>query len=157
MTAHAPTTARTPGPTSNSVALAAMWGGLALTIAVTVYAFVDDATTRLLAGHIQTSYPAYRTDEIQTAVALYLGILAAVGAVGVVTWIAVIWATARGSRWAPWVATMALIAAVCVALTGLTVRDTSGDVGLVPVLAWLQVLPCTLGLVAAVQLWRQRR
>ena len=157
MTAPAPTTARTPGPTANSLALAAMWGGLVLTIAITVYAFVDDATTRLLAGHIQTSYPSYGADEIETAVALYLGILVTVGGLGVVTWAAVIWATARGKRWAPWVATTVLAAAVCVALTGLTVRDTSGDVGLVPLLAWLQVLPCALGLVSVVQLWRQRR
>jgi hypothetical protein len=155
MTAPAP--AITTSPTRRRASLGAMWGGLALTIAVTVYAFIDDGTTRLLARHIQASYPSYGVGEIETAVALYLGILVTVGGLGVLTWAAVIWATARGKRWAPWAATLVLVAATCIALFGLTVRDTSGDVGLVPLLAWLQVLPCVLGLVAVVQLWRQRR
>ncbi|MEV1128300.1 hypothetical protein [Agromyces sp. NPDC049794] len=156
MTAHAPTTPM-PAPTTNRAALATLWGGLAMTILVTVAAFVDDATTRMLAGHIQASYPSYGTDEIGTATSIYLVVLAVVGGLGVLTWIATIWATARGTRWAPWLATVVFLTAVCIALAGLTVRDTSGDVGLVPVLAWLQVIPCVVGLVAVAHLWRQRR
>ncbi|WP_448006840.1 hypothetical protein [Agromyces bauzanensis] len=134
-----------------------MWGGLALTVGATVYPFVDDATTRILAGHIQASYPSYGADEIDTAVSLYLMILSVVGGVGVVTWLGTIWATRTGKRWTPWAATLVFMTAVCIALAGLTVRDTSGDVGLAPLLGWLQILPCVLGLAAVVLLWRRRR
>ncbi|YCK41933.1 hypothetical protein ACNF49_50195 [Actinomadura sp. ATCC 39365] len=47
--------------------------------------------------------------------------------------------------------------ASCFALAGLTVRDTNGEVGLVPLLGWLQVLPLVPGLVAVVLLWRRVR
>lgn len=154
MTAPSPTVA---SPVHGRAARAALGGGLAMTIVVTAAAFIDNATTRLLADHIQASYPSYRADEIETAVTLYLVILSVVGGLGVLTWIATIRATTRGRRWAPWLATAMFVAAACVALAGLTVRDTSGDVGLVPLLAWLQVLPCMLGLVAVAQLWRLRQ
>lgn len=158
MTAPSPTLASpVHGRPARAALWGGLWGGLAMTTVATVAAFVDNATTRLLADHIQASYPDYRAGEIETAVTLYLVILSVVGGLGVLTWIAAIWATARGKRWAPWVATVVLAAAVCIALAGLTVRDTSGDVGLVPLLAWLQVLPCVLGLVAVTQLWRLRR
>jgi len=49
-------------------ALAALWAGLVLTIAVTAFAFIDNATTRMLADHIRGSYPAYAPVEIDAAV-----------------------------------------------------------------------------------------
>ncbi|WP_448810368.1 hypothetical protein [Agromyces bauzanensis] len=121
-----------------------------------MYPFVDNATTRFLADHILASYPSYGSEEIETAVMQYLVILSAVGGLGLVSWLAVIWATQSGRSWAAWAATGILLVAGCIALAGLTVTDTSGDVGLAPLLAWLQLLPCVVGLVAVVQLWRQR-
>lgn len=134
-----------------------MWTGLVLTVIATAAAFVDDATSRLLAGHIAAGYPSYRADEVGTAVGLCLMILSVVGGAGVLAWLGMIWAVRAGRRWAAWVATLVLLVAACLALAGLTVTDTSGDVGLVPALAWLQVLPCVAGVVAVVLLWRQPR
>ncbi|MFB9830717.1 hypothetical protein [Actinoallomurus acaciae] len=137
--------------------LAAMGGGLALTIVATVYPLVDRATTHVLADHIRATYPAYDAGEVDAAVTAYLAILSVVGGLGVLGWLGAMWAV-RGRRgWAPWAASGLWLAAACLALGGLTVKDTSGDVGLAPPLAWLQVPPCVLGLVALALLWRTRR
>lgn len=151
-----PTTARDASARPRAV-LATMWIGLALTVFATAAPFVDDATTRLLAGHIGTGYPSYSAEEIGTAVGLYLTILSAVGGAGILIWLGLIWAARTGKRWAAWAATAVLLVTACIALTGLTVTDTSGEAGLVPVLAWLQVLPCVAGAVVVAQLWRRRR
>lgn len=154
MTAH---TTTLPTAARHRAAIATMWGGLALTVVATVSPFVDNATTRILAGHIEASYPSYGDGEIDVAVGLYLVILSVVGGVGILSWLGIIWATATHKRWAAWAATLVSTMALCLALAGLAVRDTSGDVGLAPLLGWLQVLPCVLGLVAVVLLWRGRR
>ncbi|REF38377.1 hypothetical protein [Thermasporomyces composti] len=128
--------------------------GLALTVAVTVYPL---ANRGLLADHVRAGYPSYHEGEIATAVTWYLAILAVLGGLGVLSWLGTIWATWVRKGWAPWLATVILAVAVCVVLAGLTVKDTSGDVGLAPAVGWLQVLPCLAGLSAVVLLWGGRR
>ncbi|HEY8480663.1 MAG TPA: hypothetical protein VIL71_12625 [Spirillospora sp.] len=144
----------TPGRGS---ALPAMWGGLALTIVATVYPLVDAATTQVLADHIRATYPAYDAGEVSAAVTAYLVILSVAGALGVLFWLGTMWAVRGRKKWAPWAASTAWLAAVSFAVCGLTVKDDSGEVGLAPPLAWLQVPPCALGLVAVVLLWRRSR
>lgn len=146
-----------PGTPGRGAALAAMWGGLALTIVATVYPLVDAATTQVLADHIRATYPAYDAGEVDAAVTAYLVILSVVGALGVLCWLGTIWAVRGRKRWAPWAASGAWLVAVGFAASGLTVKDGSGEVGLAPALAWLQVPPCVLGLVAVVLLWRRSR
>lgn len=137
-------------------AVPVLWAGLAATALVTAYAWLDAATTRVLAGHVAASYPALGAAEVDAAVAAYLAILTSVGVLGAVTWVVVARAARRGRAWAPYAGTAALVLAVAVALAGLTVRDTSGDVGLAPALGWAQLLPCAVGLVAVTLLWRRR-
>ncbi|QFG27217.1 hypothetical protein F7P10_21960 [Actinomadura sp. WMMB 499] len=134
-----------------------MWGGLVLTIVAAVYPLIDRATTHVLADHIRASYPAYGEGEVDTAVTAYLVILSVVGMLGVLGWLGTMWAVRARKSWARWAAPVAWLVAASVALTGLTVRDTSGDVGLALPLAWLQVLPCAVGLVAVALLWKPRR
>ena len=145
------------GASRHRTVFAAMWGGLALTIAATVYPLVDLGTTHVLADHIRATYPAYDGGEVDAAVTAYLAILSVVGGLGVLGWLATMWAVRGRKGWAPWAASGAWLAAVCLALTGLTVKDTSGEVGLAPSLAWLQVPPCVLGLAAVALLWKTRR
>ncbi|MDV3221032.1 hypothetical protein [Intrasporangium sp.] len=147
----------TTAPTSARGTLAALWGGLALTVVATVYPFADRVRGDVLADHIRASYPAYAPDEIDSAVVAYLVILSVIGALGTISWLSMIWAVRAGKPWVRWVAPVIFAIALLLALAGLTVRDTSGDVGLAPSLAALQLLPCVLGLVAVVLLWRKRQ
>jgi hypothetical protein len=133
---------------------AVMGMGLTLTVAVTVYPFVNPG---LLADHIRAGYPSYHSAEIATAVTGYLVILSVLGGLGVLSWLGTIWATWARTSWTPWLATAILAIAVCVAIAGLTVKDTSGDVGLAPAVGWLQVMPCVAGLSTVVLLWGGRR
>jgi len=135
---------------------ATLWLGFALTVVATVVPFVDAATTRELADHVRAGYPAYTAREVDAAVAAYLAILATVGALGIVGWLVTIRGAHRGRRWTAAVATGLLVVGAGLALTGLTVTDTSGDVGLAPAVAWFQVLPCLPGVAAVVMLWRRR-
>ncbi|WP_405149797.1 hypothetical protein OG589_15750 [Sphaerisporangium sp. NBC_01403] len=137
--------------------LAAMWIGLVLTVIAAVYPFVDRTTTHALADHIQAGYPSYGAGEIDTAVTAYLVILSVVGGLGFIGWLGTLWAAKAGKKWTRWAATGVFAVALCIALAGLTVADTSGDVGLAPAIGWLQMLPCVPGLLAVVMLWERRQ
>jgi hypothetical protein len=134
-------------------AVPVLWAGLAATALVTAAAWVG---SDVLGDHVAASYPAYDAAEVDAAVTAYLAVLTTVGALGAVTWAVVARAARAGRAWAPWAGTAALVLALGVALAGLTVRDTSGDVGLAPALGWAQLAPCAVGLVAVVLLWRRR-
>ncbi|MGI5154105.1 hypothetical protein [Microbispora sp. CA-102843] len=133
--------------------LAAMWIGLVLTVIAAVYPFVDRTTAHVLADHIQAGYPSYSAGEIDTAVTAYLVILSMVGGSGLIGWLGTLWAAKVGKRWTRWAATGVFAVALCIALAGLTVTDSSGDVGLAPAVGWFQMLPCVPGLLAVVMLW----
>jgi hypothetical protein len=60
-----------------------------------------------------------------------------------------------GKRWAPWAISAMFVLGTSVALTALLVRDTSGDVGLAPMLGWIGMAPCFAGLAAVATVWRR--
>lgn len=146
------TLAKTP---SDRTTLATIGAGAVLTVVAAVFPFVDQATTTVLGNHIRAGYPTYGSEEINAAVTAYLVILSLVGVLGLLGWLGTVWAVRAGKGWTRWLATGLFVAAACAALAALTVQDTSGDVGLAPLLGWLQVLPCIPGLAAVVLLWRR--
>jgi len=135
-------------------ALAAMYAGLLLTIAATVAPFVDRATGHVLAGHIRHGYPSYTPDRVDSAVTAWLVILSLVGVLGVMGWVVSIRAVRAGTTWARWVSTVLLAVGAALALTALLAQDTSGEVGLAPLLGWIGLLPSVAGVVAVSLLWR---
>ncbi|MEU5941363.1 hypothetical protein ABZ807_19755 [Micromonospora sp. NPDC047548] len=144
--------ARKPG---NQAAVAMMYVGLGLTVIAALFPFVDQATTTVLADHVREGYPAYEPGEINAAVTAYTVILSAVGVLGVLGWLGTVWTVRTGKGWAPWLATGIFAIAACAAIAAATTKDTSGEVGLAPLLGWLQVLPSVPGLAAVVLLWRR--
>lgn len=128
--------------------------GMTLTAIATVVPFIDRVTTAVMADHIREGYPAYEEGEIGNAVTVYLVILATIGVLGLAGWLASLWAVQRGKNWARWLATGLLVSAICLAIAGLTVRDTSGDIGLAPLMGWLLILPCLPGLMAVARMWK---
>ncbi|GAA3262439.1 hypothetical protein [Nonomuraea helvata] len=143
------TPATTPGKHG---ALATLYAGAGLTVAATLVALADRAG---LADHVRAGYPAYGPGEIDSAVTAYTVILSVVGTLGLFGWLGTAWVVRRGKGSARWPAGGLLAIAICVAFAALTVRDTNGEVGLAPLLGWLQVLPCAAGLAAVVLLWRR--
>jgi hypothetical protein len=136
-------------------ALAAMYAGVALTVVATIVPHVDSATGNVLAEHIRAGYRAYTDARIDTAVSDYLVYLSVVGALGVVGWLATIWAVKAGKRWVRGGATAVFALAPSIALFDLLVKDTSADTGLPPLLGWVAMLPCLAGRLAVGLLWRK--
>ncbi|HEY6498562.1 MAG TPA: hypothetical protein VIZ20_04000 [Streptosporangiaceae bacterium] len=136
-------------------ALRVMYAGLVLALAALAVPYADHATANVLAGHIRDGYPAYTQARIDSAVTSYLIYLSVAGALGIACWLAMIWAVKAGKRWVRAAATGMFALGTSVALTGLLIRDTSGDTGLPPLLGWAGVLPCLAGLVAVALLWRR--
>ncbi|MBO2464611.1 hypothetical protein [Actinomadura violacea] len=137
--------------------LATMAVGLVLTVMAAVYPFVDRATTHLLADHIRAGYPTYTEARIDTAVTTYLILLAVIGALGAVAWLATIRAVKAGRRWARPTATAMFVLGLCTGLIALLTKDTSGQTGLAPALGWLGMAPCLAGLAAVTLLWTRPR
>jgi hypothetical protein len=135
-------------------ALVALYVGLLLTLAATAAPYVDRATGQVLAAHLRAGYPSYTQARIDTAVTTWSVLLTAVGVLGLAGWVATIRAVRTGRSWARWEAVAMLGAGVAVALTALLTRDTSGDVGLAPLLGVIGLLPPLAGVVAVVLLWR---
>lgn len=141
----------TPSPRT---AVRVLYAGLALTVVATAVPFVDRATTHVLANHVRAGYPTATTAEVDAAVGTYLIVLTVVGALGAAGWLAVVRAVRRGRRRARWSALALLVAGLVVATAGLSVEDTSGEVGLAPLIAWVGLLPCVAGAVAVGAVWR---
>jgi hypothetical protein len=135
--------------------VAAMYAGLVLTVLATIVPHVDHATANVLADHIQAGYPAYTTARIDSAVTTYLVYLTAVGALGIVAWLGMIWAVKARKRRVRGAATAMFVLATSIAAFDLLVKDTSGDTGLPPLLGWIGMLPCLAGLLAVALLWRK--
>jgi hypothetical protein len=134
-------------------ALRASYAGLALTVAATILPFL---TRDALADHIARGYPAYSAAETDEAVATWLVGLTVVGVLGAAGWLWTIWTLKARKPWARWSATLLLATATGIALAGLTVKDTSGELGLAPALAWAGLVPCLAGLYATARLWSGR-
>lgn len=138
-------------------AVTAMYAGLALTVLAVAIAYVDRAGgPASLAGHVRAGYPGYSPAQIDGAVRRYLILLTAVGVLGVACWLGVIRLVRAGRSRATWAAAAAFAAGTTAAVAGLLVTDTSGDVGLPPLLGWAGLLPCAAGLVALVLIARSR-
>ncbi len=136
-------------------ALRAMYAGLILSVLAVIVAYADRAGgPTSLAGHLRSGYPAYSPTQIDAAAHTYLVLLTALGGVGVACWLGAIRAVRTGKRWARWACAATWGAATSLAIAGLVVTDTSGDVGLPPLLGWAGLLPCVAGLVAVVLLRR---
>lgn len=136
--------------------LAALYAGLVLTV-IAALAPLNDAVSDNLADHIRAGYPHYTPARIDSAVTTYEVILTVIGVVGVLGWIAAIYAVTVGKPWAAGLATGLFVGGLGIALSDLFIRDTSGETGLSPLLGWLGVLPCLPGLASVVALWRLRR
>jgi hypothetical protein len=124
-------------------AIAAMRAGLVLSVVAMIAPYLARDT---LAAHVRHGYPAYSPEEIDTAVTTWLAILTTIGVLAVIGWVTTIWATRLGKAWAPWPARGLFVVGTVVALTALLVKDTSGEVGLAPVLGLIGLLPCVAGL-----------
>lgn len=151
MTTTRSTSARNHGRTIGAVA--AMYVGLLLTATATVAPYVDRATGHVLASHIRHGYPTYSQDRVDAAVTAWLDILTAVGVLGILCWIGSIWAVKTHKAWARAMATVMFAAGTGLALAALLTRDTSGEVGLAPLLGWIGMLPSLAGLAAVGMLW----
>ena len=136
-------------------AIGVMYAGLGLTVAALIVLYADHATGNVLAGHIRAGYPTYTQARIDSAVTTYLVYLSVVGALGIICWLATIWAVRAGKRWARGAATAIFALGTGIALFDLLVKDTSGDTGLPPLLGWTGMLPCLAGLLAVTLLWRR--
>jgi hypothetical protein len=133
-----------------------MYAGLGLTVVAMTVLYADHATANVLAAHIRAGYPAYTQPRIDSAVTVYLVYLSVVGALGVICWLAAIWAVKAGKRWARGAATAMFVLGTGIAVIDLLVKDTSGDTGLPPLLGWAGMLPCLAGLLAVTLLWKER-
>jgi hypothetical protein len=148
---------RSPGRgRERSAAIAAMYAGLALTLAATIVVYVDHATANVLARHIRAGYPTYSQARIDTAVTTYLICLSVVGALGIASWLWTIWAIKARKRWARLAASGMFAIGTGIALFALLVKDTSGGPGLAPLLGWVGLAPCLAGLLAITLLWSDR-
>jgi hypothetical protein len=136
-------------------AVGVMYAGLGLTVAAMLTAYVDQATTKVLANHIRAGYPTYTPARIDTAVTIYLVYLSAVGALGILGWLWAIRILRAGKRWSRAAATTLFVIGSSVAITDLLIKDTSGETGLPPLLGWAGILPCLAGLTVVVLLWRR--
>ena len=136
---------------------AAIATGLVLTVLATIAPFVDHATTHRLAEHIRAGYPTYTDARVDSAVTAYLALLGAVGALGIAAWLGTAWAVRRGTRWARPAATVTFGLGTSVALTALLTEDTSGEVGLDPLLGWVWTMPSLAGLLTVALMWTSQR
>ncbi len=137
------------------LAVVAMIVGLGCTDAAVAVPYIDHATGHLLAAHIRDGYPTDSDRRIDSAVTAYLVILTVVGFLGVLGWLTVICAVRADRRWAPWAAGVLFVLGLAAALCGLLVKDTSGEVGLAPLLGWVELAQCLPGLVSVLLLCRR--
>jgi hypothetical protein len=145
-------------PKISSAALRALWAGSAVTALITVLALVDPLSTHLLGTHVAAGYPTYTDAEIDRAVAIYVTILVIVGILGTAGWVTTIRLARAGRRSAVWTGAALCTAGALIAVTGLTVTDTSGMVGLAPTFGWLLLAPCAIGVAALVLMrWQPGR
>ncbi len=135
-------------------AVTALYVGAALTLAATVAPYIDLQTGQVLADHIRDGYPQYSRSRVNTAVTTWMALLTVAGVLGLGSWLWTIWAVKTHRRWTREAATAIFVAGTGLALTALLTKDTSGEVGLAPLLGWIGLLPCSAGLCAVVMLWR---
>jgi hypothetical protein len=128
-------------------AIAAMCVGLLLTGAATVAPFVDRATGHVLANHIHDGYPTYTAQRVDEAVTTWITVLTFIGVLGVTGWLTTIWAVATHRPWARPTAIALLLIGTGLALASLLTKDSSGEIGFVPMLGGIGLAPSVPGLM----------
>jgi hypothetical protein len=137
--------------------LAALYTGLTTTVVATIAPYLDQATSHSLAHHIRAGYPSFTQARVDAAVTIYEVLLTVIGVLGAAGWGAVIHGVTTGRRWTTPLATALFLVGLGIALTGLLIKDTSGEAGLSSLLGWVGLLPCLPGLLAVTMLWRRPR
>lgn len=130
------------------------YGGLALTMVTIVVLYAAHLGGNVLAEHIRSGYPSYSASDAEAAATTYVIYLTVLGALGVISWLITVWSITADKRWARWLASALFVAGTTIALFDLTVRDTSGDTGIPPILGWIGLLPSLAGLIVVILLWR---
>lgn len=138
----------------NSSAGFAAFAAALVTVAAAVAPYVDRASGHRLADHIRAGYPSYSRGQVAHAVKVYLLLLTLAGAIEGLGWIWAAWGVFGRRMWARWAVTAICTIQIGAALTGLLVKDTSGDVGLAPLLGWIGLAPCVVGGMAVALAWR---
>lgn len=93
--------------------------------------------------------------RVDSAANIYLVILSVIGALGVSGWLWTVRSVKTGKRPTRAVVTTLFVLGTSVELTGLLIKDTSGDTGLPHLLGWVGLAPCLPELLAVVLLWRR--
>ena len=133
-----------------------LWSGLIATALIAVWALVDPLTGKLLARQVQEGYPSYSAAEASGEATIYMLILVTVGVLGVLGWITTLLLIRKGKRAAAvWTGSALCIVGILLAVTGLTMTDESGVVGLAPAFGWALLVPCVLGVLAIIAMWRK--
>lgn len=127
--------------------------GAALTLSAAVLPMTG-YFRELLGEHVRVGYPALDSAEVDSAVTAYVAILVAIGVAGLIGWGIALRAVRTGFRGTRWLMAALLATGALIAVSALTIRDTSGDVGLAPFFGWLLLVPCLPGLVALAS-WRR--
>src|SRR5690606_38605903 len=114
----------------------------------------DQTSIGLLSRHLEEVYAGYAASG--PAVSMIRIYLLTTGAVGVVTWLWMVWAVRARKRWAPAAATVIFVLATVLASANFFIQEYGQ--ALIPAqFALAGLLPCLAGLVAVVLLWTRDR
>lgn len=108
----------------------------------------------LQGDHVREGYPSLRLEDVDAAVTAYVVILGVTGGLGLIGWCVAIWAARKRAGATRWVMALFLTAGAVLTVAALSIRDTSGDIGVAPLFGWLLVVPCLVG-VAALASWQR--
>ncbi|WP_202818843.1 hypothetical protein [Actinosynnema sp. ALI-1.44] len=135
-------------------AVVAMYVGLALTVLAGLTAIIGSDSLAQQLHAIEDAWIGHdKASESQSIVLTYLLTLSALG---IVSWLWLVWAVKRGKRWVRPVATTVFVLGSGVAVMNL-VMEEYGQTILPTLLGMTGVLPCVAGLAAVALLWRSRR
>lgn len=129
--------------------------GLLASGVVAVAALLDQVVFGSLKDHVRDVYAPYRVSWEGANALLFVSLLV-LGVAGMAGWLVTSRVAARGARGAAPLGTVLFLLGLGVAVTLVSAQEY----GHVLVPAWLgllNLLPSAVGVVATVQLWRQRR
>jgi len=138
---------------SGGAAVTAMEAGLVLTLVALAALIVDQATVHSISDHVAALYGPLGLHPDPNEL---FGILYATGAIGVLLWLTMIWGVRRHRRWARGAASLVCLAATASALLVLLVSEYGTRI-FPTVWGIVGLLPCMVGLLAIVMLWRAGR
>lgn len=146
-----------PLPPLARQAVAAMYGGLALTALGTVLVPLAVALgTDRYRDHIRHAYPDYGTGEVNHYQLVILVYLAVNGVIGLAAWLWTVGKAKRRSRTVHITGTVLFGLGLSSGLINMLTKDSTGYTALSPLLGIVGLLPSVAGLVVVVLLWRAR-